>query len=65
MPFIWRTTLKTWLGYERSRAQARNTFASKRIAYLKALEKRLVEEAGGPDAAMIASYMQYVYIGYV
>ena len=65
MPFIWRTTVKTWVGYERSRAKARNAFASKREAYLKALEKRLVREAGGPDAAMIAPYMQYVYIGYV
>jgi len=65
MPFVWRTTVKTWLGYERSRAKARNAFASKREAYLKALEKRLVREAGGADAAMIAPYMQYVYIGHL
>lgn len=65
LPFIWRTTVKTWVGYERSRATARNALGEKREAYLQALEKRLVSEAGGADAAMIASYMQYVYIGHV
>ncbi len=65
LPFTWRTTVKTWIGYEHSRATARNAFGDKRDAYLKALERRLVKEAGSLESAMIAPYMQYVYIGVV
>ena len=65
LPFTWRTTVKTWVGYEHSRATARNAFGAKRDAYLKALERRLVKEAGSLDSTMIAPYMQYVYIGVV
>ena len=57
--------MKTWAGCERSRARARNAFGAKRDAYLKALERRLVNEAGSLDSTTIVPDMQYVYNGVV
>lgn len=57
--------MKAWVGCERSRARARNAFGTKRGAYLKALERCLVNEAGSLDSITIVPDMQYVYIGVV
>ena len=65
LPFTWRTTVKTWVGDERSRARARNAFGAKRGAYLKALERRSVNEAGSLDSITIVPDMQDVYMGVV
>jgi ubiquinone/menaquinone biosynthesis C-methylase UbiE len=64
LPFTTRTTRDQWLGYERSRASARNAYGTKRDAYIDALERRLSAAFGTSTASIEVQYMQYLYVGY-
>lgn len=65
LPHVVRMTIAQWLGYERSRAQARNAYGNRREAYLAALEKHLRAAFHGAEATIEVHYMQYLYLGYV
>lgn len=64
IPFALHASVAQWIGYERSRAQARNAYGAGRDAYLHALEARLLETYGRADARMEVRYTQYLYVGY-
>jgi ubiquinone/menaquinone biosynthesis C-methylase UbiE len=64
LPFTTRTTRDQWLGYERSRASARNAYGTKRDAYFDALEGRLNAAFGTSTSSIEVQYMQYLYVGY-
>jgi len=65
LPHIVRVSVDDWIGYERSRAQARNNYGTRRDAYIDALRRQLLEAAGTSGASIDVRYMQYLYVGYV
>ncbi len=63
LPFMARFTVEDWLGYERSRASARNSYGGRREAYLAALRAELLAKFGTPEARLELRYTQYLYVG--
>jgi ubiquinone/menaquinone biosynthesis C-methylase UbiE len=63
LPFSARFSVADWMGYERSRASARNTYGAKRDAYFAALENELVAAHGSSAARIDVRYTQFVYVG--
>jgi ubiquinone/menaquinone biosynthesis C-methylase UbiE len=64
-PYAVRPSVREWLGYETSRANANEMYGEKRHAYFAALERELVAGAGSLDARVLVNYMQYLYVGFV
>jgi ubiquinone/menaquinone biosynthesis C-methylase UbiE len=65
LPYAVRPSVREWLGYETSRANANETYGEKRDAYVAALEAALVADVGSLDARVHVHYMQYLYVGFV
>jgi ubiquinone/menaquinone biosynthesis C-methylase UbiE len=62
LPFSARFGIEEWIGYERSRASARNAFGPKLDAYLDALRGELLAKHGS-QARVEVRYTQYLYVG--
>jgi ubiquinone/menaquinone biosynthesis C-methylase UbiE len=63
LPFNARFSVDDWMGYERSRADARNGYGVKREAYFEALRAQLIGAYGSPAAPIIVRYAQFLYVG--
>jgi ubiquinone/menaquinone biosynthesis C-methylase UbiE len=63
LPFVARFSVDDWIGYERSRASARNSYGDKREAYVEALRIELIAKYGAPTARMEVQYTQFLYVG--
>lgn len=63
MPFRARMSIDDWLGYESSRAIARDAYGDKRAAYIDALRHELVAAYGSPAARIDIRYTQFLYVG--
>jgi ubiquinone/menaquinone biosynthesis C-methylase UbiE len=63
LPFGVRVRVEDWIGYERSRASARDVYGSKREAYIDALQAELLAKFGTLDARLDVRYVQYLYVG--
>ncbi len=63
LPFTARFRVDDWIGYERSRATARNAYGDKREAYIAALSAALTARYGSGDAWLDVRYTQYLYAG--
>jgi len=63
LPFTGRFTVMDWIGYERSRATARDAFGAKHDAYIAALYEELLAKFGSPQAKISVRYTQYLYVG--
>lgn len=61
VPWQARMRVADYLGYERSRARARDAFGEHRDAYLA----RLAERLGDPDAVLALNYLHYLYLARV
>ncbi len=61
IPWLVQTTVEQYLGYERSRARARDSYGSRLDAYLEALATRL----GPPQTKLSLTYLHLVYLGRV
>jgi ubiquinone/menaquinone biosynthesis C-methylase UbiE len=61
--FTARLTIEEWLGYEQSRATARNAYGDRHAAYLAGLREELIAAYGQPSARMDVRYTQYLYVG--
>ncbi len=61
IPWLVRTDVAGFLGYERSRARPGAAYGRQADAYLAALAERL----GDPSHALSLSYLHYVYLGRV
>lgn len=59
VPWTLETTVGALLGYERSRANARDGYGARLAAYLDALAQRL----GDPASALSVAYVQTLYLG--
>ena len=60
----WRTTvsLDTYMGYERSRCQVRQTLGDSAELYYGELEARMRERFGHDNPSIPLSYVQYLYL---
>jgi ubiquinone/menaquinone biosynthesis C-methylase UbiE len=63
LSFTARLTVDEWIGYERSRATARNTYGDRCETYIEALRDELVGAYAAPTARMDVRYTQYLYVG--
>jgi hypothetical protein len=63
VPAIAETTVAYWLAFERSRAEVRQAYGDRADLWLSALERRLLNAYGGPDATLRLRFLHYVYIG--
>jgi ubiquinone/menaquinone biosynthesis C-methylase UbiE len=63
LPFRARASVDDWLGYESSRAVARNTYGDKGAAYIEALRRQLLAAYGSPAARIDIRYTQFLYVG--
>jgi ubiquinone/menaquinone biosynthesis C-methylase UbiE len=63
LPFRARFRVEDWIGYERSRALARNAYGARRAAYIDALRAGLCAEFGSPEAGLDVRYVQYLFVG--
>ncbi|MDQ2908631.1 MAG: class I SAM-dependent methyltransferase [Candidatus Eremiobacteraeota bacterium] len=61
VPWIVHMTVSDFLGYERSRALARDAYGDRLEDYFAALRKRL----GAPQSDLALSYVQLLYLGRV
>ncbi|HMD02847.1 MAG TPA: class I SAM-dependent methyltransferase [Candidatus Baltobacteraceae bacterium] len=61
IPWLVRMRARDYLGYERSRARARNAFGERVDAYYDLLAERL----GDPDAMLSLNYVHHLYLGRV
>jgi ubiquinone/menaquinone biosynthesis C-methylase UbiE len=64
LPFTARFTIEDWIGYERSRASARNAFGAQTETYIAALERVLVAKYGPPTTRIGVRYTQFLYVGH-
>ncbi len=61
VPWLAKMRVADFLGYERSRARARDAFGEQRDAYLELLAARL----GDPQAVLPLNYLHYLYLARV
>ncbi|MGD0475678.1 MAG: class I SAM-dependent methyltransferase [Candidatus Velthaea sp.] len=63
LPFTARFGVDDWIGYERSRASARDAYGEKLERYLDALRFELLAKYGSPAARVEVRYTQFLYVG--
>jgi SAM-dependent methyltransferase len=61
VPWLTQMRVADYLGYERSRARARDAFGRQRGAYLDRLAQRL----GDPESTLSLNYLHYLYLARV
>lgn len=63
IPFQARMSIDDWIGYERSRAAARDAHGAKLETYLEALRTELNAKYTASGARFDVRYVQYLYVG--
>ncbi len=65
LPHAIRPTVRQWIGYETSRANANAQYGERRAAYFAALEAEMVSALGSLESPLYVRYTQYLYVGFV